>query len=70
MRQFILEKQTVKNGVVTLEGKDFRYLRQVLRVKAGDMVNIRLQNGQLQNSTVAKIDDKAKKITLQFCANT
>ena len=70
MRQFILEKQTVKNGVVTLEGKDFRYLRQVLRVKAGDMVNIRLQNGQLQNSTVAKIDDKAKKITLQSCANT
>ncbi len=69
MRQFILENQSVKNGLVTLEGKDFRYLRQVLRVKIGDMVNLRLPEGSLQNSTVVKIDDKAKKISLQFCAN-
>ncbi len=69
MRQFILENQTVKSGLVTLEGKDFRYLRQVLRVKIGDMVNLRLPEGSLQNSTVVKIDDKAKKISLQFCAN-
>ena len=68
MRQFILEKQTVKNGLVSLEGKDFRYLRQVLRVKVGDMLNVRLPDGKLQNTTVAKIDDKAKKVTLQFCA--
>ena len=70
MRQFILENQSVKNGLVTLEGKDFRYLRQVLRVKIGDMVNLRLPEGSLQNSTVVKIDDKAKKISLQFCANS
>ncbi len=70
MRQFILEKQSVKNGLVSLEGKDFRYLRQVLRVKVGDMVNVRLPDGKLQNTTVAKIDDKSKKITLQFCAAT
>ncbi|MCI6891791.1 MAG: 16S rRNA (uracil(1498)-N(3))-methyltransferase [Treponema sp.] len=68
MRQFILEKQTVKNGLVSLEGKDFRYLRQVLRVKVGDMLNVRLPDGKLQNTTVAKIDDKTKKVTLQFCA--
>jgi len=70
MRQFILEKQTVKNGLVSLDGKDFRYLRQVLRVKVGDMVNVRLPDGKLQNTTVAQIDDKSKKITLQFCATT
>lgn len=70
MRQFILEKQKIKNGLIILEGKDFRYLRQVLRVKTGDMVNVRLPEGTLQNSTVAQIDDKAKKITLQLCAGT
>lgn len=70
MRQFIIDKQTVKNGLILLEGKDFRYLRQVLRVKIGDMVNVRLADGTLENSTVAQIDDKMKKITLQICAAT
>jgi len=70
MRQFILENQNIKNGLVTLEGKDFRYLRQVLRVKTGDMLSVRLKDGKLQNSTVAKIDDKGRKITIQFCANS
>lgn len=69
MRQFILEKQNIKNGLIVLEGKDFRYLRQVLRVKIGDMVNVRLPDGTLENSTVAKIDDKGKKVTLQICAS-
>ncbi len=70
MRQFILEKQNVKNGLVTLSGKDFRYLRQVLRVKVGDMVNLRFPDGTLKNSTVAQIDEKAKSIILQICAST
>lgn len=68
MRQFILEKQSIKNGLIVLDGKDFRYLRQVLRVKTGDMVNVRLPDGNLENTTVAKIDDKGKNITLQICA--
>ena len=68
MRQFILEKQSIKNGLIVLDGKDFRYLRQVLRVKTGDMVNVRLPDGNLENTTVAKIDDKGKTITLQICA--
>jgi len=67
MRQFILENQKIKNGLVILEGKDFRYLRQVLRVKVGDMLNVRFQDGTLQPTTVAKIDDKSKKITIQIC---
>ena len=56
-----------KNGLVQVEGKDFHYLRQVLRVKAGDMVVLRLADGSLQNSTVCKINDSSKKITLQVC---
>ena len=69
MRQLILEKQTIKNGLITLGAKDFKYLRQVLRVKTGDMLNVRLQDGSLQTTTVASIDDKSKKIILQICAN-
>lgn len=69
MRQLILENQTFKNGLLTLGTKDFKYLRQVLRIKTGDMLNVRLQDGTLQTTTVASIDDKAKKIILQICAN-
>ena len=67
MRQLIIEQTPDKNGLVLLEGKDFRYLRQVLRVKAGDMIKLRLVDGRLQDSTVCKIDDNCKKITLQVC---
>lgn len=70
MRQFILDKVPDKSGLVYITGKDYRYLRQVLRVKTGDMINLRLMDGTLQNSTVASIDDKAKKILIQICANT
>lgn len=70
MRQLILDKNPDKAGLITIIGKDFRYLRQVLRVKVGDMINLRLPNGTLQNSTVSVIDDKAKKVVLQICANT
>ena len=68
MRQLIINKNPDKSGLIQIEGKDFHYLRQVLRVKVGDMVNLRLPDGSLQNSTVCKIDDSAKKITLQVCA--
>lgn len=70
MRQFILDKTPDRSGLVVVSGKDFRYLRQVLRVKNGDMINLRLADGTLQNSTVASIDDKAKKIIIQICAGT
>jgi 16S rRNA (uracil1498-N3)-methyltransferase len=67
MRQFIVEKQNLKDGLIELIGRDFRYLRQVLRVKKGDMLNVRFDDGELRGTTVAFIDDSAKKITLQVC---
>ena len=69
MRQFILENQIIKNNLITLEGKDFRYLHQVLRCKVGDMINIRHQNGNLLETTVAKIDEKAHILILQVCSD-
>lgn len=70
MRQFILEKNPDKKGIVTLTGKDFKYLHQVLRIKNGDMLNASLPDGSLQNFTVANVDYKAHKIILQICADS
>ena len=70
MRQFIVEKGKEKNGLIQLDGKDYRYLRQVLRVRAGDMVSVRLPSGDLKNATVASIDESARRVILQVCADT
>ena len=70
MRQFIVEKNQIKNSLIQLEGKDYRYFRQVLRVRAGDMVSVRLPDGNLSNATVAKIDEASRCLTLQLCAET
>ena len=67
MRQLIIEQNPDKKGLVIIEGKNYRYLRQVLRIKNGDMIVLRLPDGSLCNSTAASIDDDAKKITLQVC---
>ena len=70
MRQFLVENKQIKNGLIKLEGKDFRYLRQVLRVRPGDMISVRLPDGSLNNATVAKVDEAARFIILQLCAGT
>ena len=70
MRQFIVEKGKEKNGLIKLDGKDYRYLRQVLRVRTGDMLSVRLPDGSLNNATVAQIDEGARLVTLQICAET
>ena len=70
MRQFIVEKGKEKNGLIQLDGKDYRYLRQVLRVRNGDMISVRLPDGELKNATVAQVDETARRVTLQICADT
>lgn len=67
MRQFILQSQIPKNNLIVLEAKDFRYLRQVLRSKTGDMLKVRTKEGILYNAVVLKIDDKSHTITLKIC---
>ena len=68
MRQFIAQKTFDKNGLLKLFDKDYKYLCQVLRVRQGDMLDIRLPNGQLQKSTIAFIDSSARCVTLQICS--
>lgn len=67
MRQLIIDESPDKKGLINISGDNFHYLRQVLRVKCGSMVNVRLKNGELFQTTVAKISDDSKKITLQLC---
>lgn len=70
MRQFIVENKQIRDGLIQLDGKNYRYLRQVLRVRAGDMISVRLPDGSLSNATVAKIDESSRRIILQLCAAT
>ena len=70
MRQFIVEKGKEKNGLIQLDGKDYRYLRQVLRVRNGDMISVRLPDGELKNATVSMVDEAQRRVTLQICADT
>ena len=67
MRQFVSSTNPDKNGLIVVEGKDFRYFRQVLRLNTGDMLSVRIPDGQLVNTTVCKIDDKKHSVTLQLC---
>ena len=67
MRQYISQENLDSSGLLSVSGKDFRYLHSVLRLSAGDMIFVRLPSGDLQPMTVCKIDEKAKKITLQVC---
>lgn len=67
MRQLIIDEAPDKKGLIKISGDNFHYLRQVLRVKCGSMVNVRLKNGELFQTTVAKISDESKKIVLQLC---
>ena len=70
MRQLIIENKQIRKGLIELEGKDYRYLRQVLRVHPGDMISVRLPDGSLNNATVARVDEAERRVVLQLCADT
>lgn len=69
MRQFISLQSPDKKGLLRISGKDYRYLRQVLRVKPGDMLSVRLPDGTLQNTTVCTVEEDSRCVVLQVCGN-
>ena len=69
MRQFIAETYPDSRGILRLKGKDYRYFRQVLRVKSGDMIAVRLPDGKLQNMTVCFVEENARFLEMQVCAS-
>ncbi len=70
MRQFVSENNPDSKGLLEITGKNYRYLKQVLRLAVGDMLAVRLPSGILSNTTVARIDEAKKKVILQICGET
>ena len=68
MRQFISPKNPDKNGLISLDGKDAHYLHDVLRLKSGDMLQVRLSDGALVDTTICSYSDSQKTMILQVCA--
>ena len=69
MRQFISTEQPDRKGLLSVTGKDFRYLRRSLRIKIGDMVDVRLPDGSLVPVTVCSIDEAACSVVMQICTS-
>ncbi len=69
MRQFLADCELDKKGLLSVSGKNFRYMAQVLRLVSGDMIQVRFPSGDLRNMTVCSVDSAAKKIILQVCAD-
>jgi 16S rRNA (uracil1498-N3)-methyltransferase len=69
MRQYISAEQPDRKGLLSVTGKDFRYLRRSLRIKIGDMVDVRLPDGSLVPMTVCRIDDAACSVVMQICTS-
>lgn len=70
MRQYLSQTAPDKKGLLAVSGKDYRYMRQVLRLCAGDMLLVRLPDGTPQQMTVCKVDEATRNIVLQLCAQT
>ncbi len=69
MRQYLAPQELDRDGLLAVGGKDFRYMRHVLRLTGGDMVPVRFPGGTCRNMTVCAIDDRSRTIVLQVCAS-
>lgn len=67
MRQFISDSELDSSGCLSVSGKKYRHMVQVLRADIGDMIFVRLPGGEIQQMTVAKINQAEKTLLLQ-CA--
>ena len=67
MRQFRADSDLDSSGCLEVSGKKYRHIVQVLRVEPGDMIDVRLPDGSMQQMTVARINQTEKSLVLQ-CA--
>jgi 16S rRNA (uracil1498-N3)-methyltransferase len=70
MRQFLAEANLEEDGTLTVSGKKYHYLREVVRVSLGDMIDVRTADGLLLKMTVAFVDGKKKCVVLQNTAQS
>ncbi len=69
MRQYIAPNEFDSSGQLLVTGKDFRYMRQVLRISVGDMVQVRTPSGRLANTTVTQVVENLRQVKLQVCGD-
>lgn len=55
MRQLVSAEMPSAAGTLVVRGKDFRHLRQVLRIQAGQTLDVRLPSGELRPMRVAQV---------------
>ncbi|MDE7139418.1 MAG: hypothetical protein K2O09_01450, partial [Treponemataceae bacterium] len=60
MRQYLAPEEPDQNGLLAVGGKDFRYMRRVLRLTGGDMVQVRFPDGTCRNMTVCVVDERSR----------
>ncbi len=65
MRQFISDTLPDSSGTLILRGRDFRHLVQVLRLSAGDALEVRFPGGELLSMTAESVDRQAKTAVLR-----
>lgn len=66
MRQFLVDSDPGPDGGLTLRGKDFRYLVQVLRLAPGALLEVRLTGGALVSARLESLDRSAKTAWLRL----
>lgn len=66
MRQFLADSDPGPDGSLTLRGKDYRYLVQVLRLAPGASLEIRLPGGELISARLESLDRSAKTACLRM----
>jgi 16S rRNA (uracil1498-N3)-methyltransferase len=67
MRQYIASALPDKNGQLSVTGKDFKYLCQVLRLSVGDVIQVRLPNQELVDMQVFKLQAKQLILVKELC---
>lgn len=63
MRQYISGSEPDAFGQICVTGKDYRYLKQVLRLRPGDNIDVRLPSGKLQPMVV--VSSGARQLVLE-----
>ncbi len=64
MRQFVVSAPLDESGAVSLSGKDYRYLVQVLRMSEGGRLDVRFPDGSLGSMLVSEIQRDSKTVLL------
>ena len=58
MRQFIASEQLKENTIIAISEKEVRYLKNVLRLKPGESIDVRLLDGSLLEMSLVKKNTK------------